>query len=37
MFLCLFAGGAAQKLPSGLGTGVGEHGRPNHVAYGDTR
>ena len=37
MFLCLFAGGGVQQIPKGLGTGVGESGRPNQIAYSDTR
>ncbi|XP_064620417.1 probable 18S rRNA (guanine-N(7))-methyltransferase isoform X2 [Lineus longissimus] len=35
MFLCLFAGGAVQQLPKGLGTEAGQ--RTDQVAYSDTR
>ena len=37
MFLCLFTGGNREILPHGLGTGVGEMGRPGQVAYSDKR
>ena len=37
MFLCLFAGGAVQQLPKGLGTGAAESGKADQAKFVDKR
>ena len=37
IFLVLFAGGAVQQLPKGLGTGVGESGKPGQISFAHKR
>lgn len=37
IFVVLFAGGAVQQLPKGIGTGVSESGKPEHVPFASKR
>ncbi|XP_065891310.1 probable 18S rRNA (guanine-N(7))-methyltransferase isoform X2 [Dysidea avara] len=37
IFLCLFTAGVTASLPKGLGTGVGENGKPNSIPFAEAR